>query len=326
MEQGLKVKLEQALAHVFGSAKPLFVTDSIDIASWLKSHAIGAFLLDEVADLPKHRRKNIVLLPTTGNGLSFFKLERLFKSSRVLIVPLVAFDPSFEAAKYTVKLIASSDFAAATKENNRWISVLENSDIKRLVFKGMYGELEVILKERLDLMLPRTQAGLLPGEWEAIGMFFEIAMIPDNEDFFHPGFLVNGEVTVPGVAIAHHRIMPEPLTILPKRAWELLGGLVRDGRFPLSVTIENSQVKQVRSSDGTNLTDEIAELSNPQLELMLVEMAISNNPGLEASELDWSVNSVLNEGARGIHFAVGDGVTGAHIDFICPGMKDVLVA
>ena len=59
---------------------------------------------------------------------------------------------------------------------------------------------------------------------------------------------------------------------------------------------------------------------------MLVEMAISNNPGLEASELDWSVNSVLNEGARGIHFAVGDGVTGAHIDFICPGMKDVLVA
>lgn len=71
------------------------------------------------------------------------------------------------------------------------------------------------------------------------------------------------------------------------------------------------------------MRSEVREFSNPQLELMLVEMAISNNPGLDAYNLDWRVNSVLNEGARGVHFAVGDGVTGAHIDFICPGMEVV---
>lgn len=326
MEGKLKAKLEQSLAPVFGSSKPLFVTDNLDFVSWLRTHNLGASLLDEIVDIPKQRRKSVVLLPTAVDGLSFFRLERFFKGSRVLIVPLVAFDPSLEASIYTLKLLTSSDFEQATKENAEWISILEKGEVQRLVFKGAYGELEVTLKERLDLMLPRTQASLLPGEWEAIGMFFEIAMIPDNEDFFHPGYVVNGEVEVPGIAVAHHRIMPKQLTCLPIRAWKLLGGLIREERFPLRIKIENSQLKEVRSVDGADFTNEIRELSNPQLELMLVEMAISNNPGLEAHNLDWTVNSVLNEGARGIHFAVGDGVTGAHIDFICPGMEAVQIA
>ncbi|RIH83339.1 hypothetical protein [Calidithermus roseus] len=324
MDGELKVKLEQSLAPVFGSPNPLFVTDSPDLVTWLRAHNLGAYLLDDVAGLPKHRRKNVVLLPTTRDGLSFFRLERFFKGSRVLIVPLVAFDPSLEASIYSLNLLASSDFTHATNENARWVSILEEGEVQRLVFKGAYGELEVTLKERLDLMLPRTQVGLLPGEWEAIGMFFEIAMIPDNEDFFHPGYIVNGEVEIPGVAIAHHRIMPNQLTHLPTRAWQLPEGLIKEGRFPLKIKIENSQLKEVRSADGADFTDEIGELSNPQLELILVEMAVSNNPGLDVSNLDWSVNSVLNEGARGIHFAVGDGVTGAHIDFICPSMEAVL--
>lgn len=326
MEGKLKAKLEQSLAPVFGSSKPLFVTDNLDFVSWLRTHNLGASLLDEIVDIPKQRRKSVVFLPTVVDGLSFFRLERFFKGSRVLIVPLVAFDPSLEASIYTLKLLTSSDFEQATKENAEWISILEKGEVQRLVFKGAYGELEVTLKERLDLMLPRTQASLLPGEWEAIGMFFEIAMIPDNEDFFHPGYVVNGEVEVPGIAVAHHRIMPKQLTCLPIRAWKLLGGLIREERFPLRIKIENSQLKEVRSVDGADFTNEIRELSNPQLELMLVEMAISNNPGLEAHNLDWTVNSVLNEGARGIHFAVGDGVTGAHIDFICPGMEAVQIA
>ncbi|GIW33347.1 hypothetical protein [Meiothermus sp.] len=321
MGSDLKYRLELSLAPVFGKSKPLFVTDYLDLVNWFTAQGIASSLLKEISNLSKKLHKNVILLPTTADGFSFFQLERYFKGSRVLIIPLVAFDPSLEAAIYTVELLASSDFTKATKENEKWISLLKKGDVQRIEFKGAYGELEIVLKERLDLMLPRVQAGLLPGEWEAVGMFFEIAMIPDNEDLFHPGYIVNGEAIVPGVAVAHHRIMPAQLTSLPIRAWQLLGGLVKQRRVPLRVTIENSQLKEVRSVDGADFADEIRELSNPRLELMLVEMAISHNPGLEASNLNWSVNSVLNEGARGIHFAVGDGVTGAHIDFICPGME-----
>ncbi|BCZ90718.1 hypothetical protein CSW23_02625 [Thermus scotoductus] len=317
----LKLNLDRSLMPVFGSSEFIFVTDEPKLLSWLRGHDIETYLLDSVGELPKPKRKNVVLLPTTGEGLSFFKLERFFKSSRLLIVPLVAFDPSFEAAVYTVNLLGVSDFEQATKENAKWVSLLEGGEFERLVFKGACGELEMLLKERVDLMLPRMEPALLPGEWEAVGMFFEVAMIPDNEDFFHPGYIVNGELEVSGVAVAHHRVMPKHLTYLPTMAWELLGSLAREGGFPLRVKIENSQLKEVRSSNGVDLTDKIRDFSNRELELMLVEMAISNNPGLDLPKVDWRVNSVLNEGIRGIHFAVGDGVTGAHIDFICPGME-----
>jgi len=321
----LRQKLNNVLHPVFGKPDPLFVADDPTLAQWLTSEGLRVCLFHELSHTTKQQRRNVVLLPTKTAGLSYFQLEKNFKSSRLLIIPLVAFDPSFDAAKYTLYTLAASDFVGSTKANLDWISRLGDSSLREIHFRGQIGELEVVLKERLDLMLPATQAQLLPGEWEAIGMFFEIAMIPDNEDFFHPGYVVNGEIDVTGVAIAHHRVMPEQLTHLPKEAWELLGSLIRTGRFPLRVRVENSQLISARTRDGFEITDALRRFSNPQLELMLVEMAISNNTGLDAGMIDWGVNSVMNEGVGGIHFAVGDGVTGAHIDFICPGMEATLI-
>lgn len=53
---------------------------------------------------------------------------------------------------------------------------------------------------------------------------------------------------------------------------------------------------------------------------MLTEMAFGTNTGYDASLVDWRYNSQLNEGPVGIHFAVGEGLTGVHIDFVCPGV------
>lgn len=316
----LSARLNEALQPVFGKP-PIFISDDPQLARWLTECGCNASVMntEALASLTKLERKNIVLLPTKREAMSFFLLERFFRGSRVLIVPLAAFDPSLEASIYTVNLLASSDFSSATQKNREWIKLLQ-SDVDRLTFAASNGELQVVLKERIDLMLPKEEAALLPGEWEAVGMFFEIAMIPDNEDFFHPGYLVTGEVEVEGVAVAHHRIMPEGLVGLPSRAWELLRSTYEKGGFPLRVSIENSQIKQARTRTGIDLTKDLLRYSNPHLELMLVEMAISNNPGVRCNEVNWGINSVLNEGILGLHFAVGDGVTGAHIDFICPGM------
>lgn len=53
-------------------------------------------------------------------------------------------------------------------------------------------------------MGPKTRAALSPGEWESIGSFFEVGMIPQPDDI-RPAFIVNGTLSVPGVAVAHHR-------------------------------------------------------------------------------------------------------------------------
>jgi hypothetical protein len=52
---------------------------------------------------------------------------------------------------------------------------------------------------------------------------------------------------------------------------------------------------------------------------MLIEVAFSTNTGMKSETIDWNYNSVLNETSLGVHIALGDGATGAHIDFIAPG-------
>jgi hypothetical protein len=47
----------------------------------------------------------------------------------------------------------------------------------------------------------------------------------------------------------------------------------------------------------------------------LTEVAIGTG-ALPLGRVEWSLNSVLNEGATGIHVGVGNGLNGTHFDFI----------
>ena len=48
------------------------------------------------------------------------------------------------------------------------------------------------------------------------------------------------------------------------------------------------------------------------------EFAVGVNDAI-APFIDYSINSQMNEGIGGIHVALGDGSSGYHIDFLCPG-------
>ena len=312
--------LKTALWPVF-EAEATFISDDRRVVAWLEDVGCRAYLLDPptIARLPKPERQNVVLIPSSDVSFAFGTLDHFFKGSRLLIVPVAAFDPGFEAARYTLELLAESDFESGAAQNAAWLERLDKAE-EPLRFAGENGELTCELRERLIMMKPQLKAKLNRGEWDAIGSYFEIALVPDNEDFFHPGYIVDGRLMVDGVAIARHRIMPEELEPLHAEAWAFFAELRRGGHAPLELVIESSRVTGA-TAGGRDITEELLRFSNPKRELVLVEMAISNNPGLERSRLDWSHNSVLNEGSRGIHVAVGDGVTGAHIDFVCPGIE-----
>ncbi|WP_241162922.1 hypothetical protein [Ralstonia solanacearum] len=56
-------------------------------------------------------------------------------------------------------------------------------------------------------------------------------------------------------------------------------------------------------------------LSGPQYHYALTEVAIGTG-ALPLGRVEWGLNSVLNEGATGIHIGVGNGLNGIHFDFI----------
>lgn len=318
LHTNLGERLAKALTPVFGQV-PSFTTDSPAVAEWLQSVGCNAFEFGEAKDISPEQRENVVSIAINNATIPpYEEWDALFGNSRVLMLPLLSFDSSMEAMVYTMELLAQSKFEAAAQLNERWLRLLlERRD--PLILRGKGCDLVCEVEEDVYVMRPKTQAMLTPGEWESLGAYFEVGMVPQPEDF-RPAFAVNGTLSVPGVAVAHHRQMHDNLLPLATRAWELFQDLHRQGQFPLQISIENSRVKHIFAGEK-DLADELDYLSNKRRELVLTEMAFSTNEGMVPENIDWTKNAQLNEGAVGIHVGIGDGLTGAHIDLICPGVE-----
>jgi hypothetical protein len=316
----LRERLE-VLTPVFDGF-PIFVSDSEMILRFLRSEQCTAYSFEEVSELDSTERRNVFLIATDDDSMpSYKKLHDMFGNSRALMLPLLSFDPSIEASKYTLSLIAQSDFDAATKLNSVWMEKLLYDD-RTFVLHGHGSEATCKIEDDVVVMAPKTTVQLLPGEWDTIGLYFEVGMVPPPDDI-RPAFIVNGVLTVPGTAVAHHRQMPKELVPLTYRTWELFQELRKEGRFPLEMHIENSRVTRVLAGD-IDISAYLLNFTNPRRDLVLTEMAFSTNKGVSSREIDWTKNSQMNEGAIGIHVGLGDGLTGAHIDFICPDVETIL--
>jgi hypothetical protein len=65
----------------------------------------------------------------------------------------------------------------------------------------------------------------------------------------------------------------------------------------------------------------LREVTNPAYDLTALEFSIGTNEISGEEGIDWAVNSQLNEGTRGIHIGLGEGVSAAHIDFIATEVR-----
>lgn len=311
----LAQKLATVFDHIFGQ-QPTFLTDSIALQEWLE--VIGFSCVNFANHSNDKQVKSVVVMLTDENTIPpYSSWRKMLRNSKVLIFPLTSFDATIEAAKYTLNLLAYSDVVAASKANEQWLDTLMNVDVP-LIFGGSGTHFECEIKDEVVAMGPRTSPALLPGEWEGVGVFFEVGMILDP-DHFQPGYKVNGVFEVPGVCVAHHRQMRPELRHLAVRAWDLVSVLRRRGCFPLRMAVEDSYVTQLLAG-GVDIKNEVRELTNPRYDLLLTEMAISTNVNLPLEIVNWSLNCQINEGVSGVHIGLGDGLTGAHIDFICPGV------
>lgn len=245
-----------------------------------------------------------------------------FGESRVLIMPFISFDPRFAATTYTLELLAKAPVTDAVARNRQWLEFLA-THAGPITLEGGGTSLTCALDDDVTVLRPKVEMELEVGEWESIGSYFEVGMVPVPEDFrqgIRPGYTVDGVLEAAGCAVAHHRHVGEEAKQRSWRAWEVLQDAREQGAFPLRVEIERSRVNHVWAG-GEDLAPLLGDLSNPNLDRVLCEMAFSTNTAMDPAIIDWTHNSQLNEGAAGVHVAIGEGVTGAHIDFIAPGVE-----
>jgi hypothetical protein len=255
-------------------------------------------------------------------------LRDRFASSRVLLVPVAAFDPATSAAEYTVQVLLASDFAAAIERNRRWREALERLPSPLVFADAQHPGRELRCHLLGDLTLNgRDVLSLEPGEWVAAAEYFEVEM--ESFGAAPTLFSVEGQISVSGVLAAKGPNMPNEMysrhddALRTRRdlamAWRR-GVLWCEGNKPVRFEPDD-----VSAPACDRPLERLLDAAGPEYGGNLLEFSIGTNvtPGLA---LDWSVNSCMNEGVRGIHVAIGDGICGAHVDFVSAGAEPQLVS
>lgn len=307
-QRTLHDQLIKMLAPVFGE-EPVFVTDESDLRQFLTGQGCSALPADD--PIISHAPLNVVFVPTRSESVDLF-WENRNPDSKVLSVPLVAFDPTLENAKYNIRLIAESDFVQALKKNEEVLELLMGAS-RPLDIHGNGSQLTCRLDGQLEVMAPRTKYPLKGGHSDGIAAFFEVGMIRKDG---HAGFHASGVLSVPGVCIAHRRDLEGER--IWREAWDFMVSLYDQGEFPLTLELENSRI--VKALAGTrDITRELRYYTRED-GLDLIELSVGTNCGIDPASVDWHMNSQIHEGMAGVHAGIGDGTTGLHIDFICPGV------
>ncbi|MDL4817188.1 hypothetical protein [Actinomadura opuntiae] len=262
--------------------------------------------LEDAADLPDDA--NVVLL--LRRRLVSRELRRLFRRMRVLLVPIASFDPSPAVAEYTLRLVCATDYVAACEWNRYWArSISEQPGLLR--FEGNGTDLTCSLADRLH-----ADAWLDPrigfGKWVSVASFCEFSITAPSSTDWRGAFDIAGTAVASGLLVARDaRVRPEGDERI-RRATRLREEIA--ARAPIDLRLADGMLAEVRAG-GVDYTEAVIDVTNPAYEGHTIELGLGTNMAL-LPQVNWALNSQLNEGAGTLHLGFGEGMTGAHMDFV----------
>ena len=297
------------LNAIFSGQPATIVTDNWYLAEWLASHDVCAITFDEIAagDIPLPRRA--LAVPLDWNRVpSRATLREQWAATSVLWLPLASFSSDLDTAKYSVEMFSDVDVSTSVAMNRRVITRLLMAR-EEIIVTGPDTALKIKLPDLIHAV-GRTRVALLDDEHSTLGNYFEVGVSPaDMAGRIDESISVSGCVRIDSVLVAKHREMRRESASCFWAAAEVAQELRK--ACPFQVTIERNRVV-----DGFGKWAEAIDmLSGPQYGYALTEVAIGTG-AVQSARVEWGLNSVLNEGATGVHIGVGNGLNGAHFDFI----------
>jgi hypothetical protein len=264
-------------------------------------------------------------LPPGANVVLFLRNElvsvdarKKLRHQRVLVVPIASFDPSLEVALYTQKLTAVTDYDLVREQVAYWADSLKNEE-GALVFssspsadgadRGTHLVCQLADNLKADAW---TDSELGVGDWVSVGLICEFSLTPPAANDWYGAFVIDGRAVASGVLVARDARHTEAGDARIRLAHGLRSEMTAKG--PVDLRIENGILTSARAG-GEDFTSALLEATNPENGLHVLELGIGTNRSV-LPYVDWRLNSQLNEGAGPVHIGFGDGMTGAHIDFI----------
>lgn len=310
---------ETTLHQIFPEGEIYAVSD----CEWMRIAAayygLQGVAVEDSSKLPPEA--NVVLF--LRNQLVSSRIRKQFPHARVLVVPIASFDSSLEAALYTQKLVMRTDYVAACTQGRYWVDNI-TSKPGPLVFRSDAAvtpdssadaaectHLTCSFSDELSAAA-WLEPAIGPGQWVSVGSFCELSFsTPPSRDQQSP-FSLNGTAVATGVLVARDGHFTEAGDARIKAAEELRRELV--AAAPITLRLADGVLTEVRAG-GRHYTDAVREATNPAHGLQALELGIGTNQSVLPDVL-WEFNSQLNEGAGPVHLGFGEGVSGAHMDFI----------
>jgi hypothetical protein len=292
---------------------PTVVSDSLHLRTHAESLGFSAIDIGKTLRLVP---KNILYLPTSWPKVRPYTkaLSNAFSISRVLLVPLAAFDASDDAVCYSLDRLLETDIDNARRLGLMWESRLASSN-GRLSFRGNNSFLD-FKTSRFSRLNFRHETMINIGHEIAIGEYLESEM--EIHSTVLPKFILNGLVHVKAVLAARHSILPKECKQNVDRAQEFANFINQSSNTVVLELVDSTVNKFL--IDGIDYLSSLRSFTNDAYMLSVTEFSIGLNQQI-IHKVDWKYNSLMNEGAGFMHLALGDGFTGAHMDFICNDMR-----
>jgi hypothetical protein len=273
--------------------------------------------LDRAEELPAGA--NVVLL--LQHHMVSKQLRFAFKHLSVLVVPIASFDDSPGSASYTLQMTLRTDWVRAADRACYWIEQLrEGAD--QVVFGPLEPPIaESVAPEPMRLVCsigaaltvdawPR--AAIREGGWVSIGSCCELSITRRPGQSPEDTFSMDGTAHASGVLAARDPRCTEAGRNRFEEARELRAEMARLGTIRLQM---KDNVLTGATAGGRDFTGELLSATNPDHGLQALELGIGTNLAV-LPEVNWRVNSQLNEGSGVMHIGFGEGITGAHMDFV----------
>ncbi|MEV0386661.1 hypothetical protein [Nonomuraea sp. NPDC050643] len=294
------------LRQVFPEGDVFAVCDDRELAEFASGRGLRTLLLDEVETLPDGAGVALFL----RNSLVSREIRKMFRRFRVLLIPIASFDSALDAAQYTFELTRHTDYEKACDWNRYWADNLTRQP-GPLVFTGSGTELVCSFADDLS-----ADAWLTPeidvGKWISVASYCEFSITAPSSRDWRGAFDINGTALASGLLVAHDPRAGRDGMARIEQARELRAEMVAKG--PITMRLRNGVLTSVMAS-GEEYSDAVREVTNPDYELHTLELGIGTNMSL-LPRVDWTYNSQLNEGAGPVHLGFGEGITGAHMDFV----------
>lgn len=294
---------------MFAGARPVVVSDSPRVSCWAADLGLSFVSMTAAVAAPPPEALIICVSDQWYREISL--LQDAFSGSRALWLPLAAFDGSPDAVGYNLAQLARSDFGSMPGRHRAAIALVQSSS--ELSFWDHRGT-DVIVRFADSVQIATILDTSVPvGDFTPLLGYFEV-----EAEFPGPGVspvTVNGTLRPAGILAARG---PRGFTSSDpevREAHDLLRSAAASGKAPM-IEIAGGMITGAEIA-GEDVTRSFERLAGKELGLKLTEFSFGVND-LPPDTIQWDVNSPLNEGVRGIHFGIGDGHSGLHIDFVCP--------